>query len=414
MCHVGMSTARLITWLSTNVKVLDRWAPPSREASGNDINKVVRADYGQQLYADLGQEAMKVWKDPTHILNPFFHGTGWIISASNESIPFMHASLKTLKRLGYSGAGFVTRQEVQERWPTFSGPMKDWEIMWNEAAGWANADKAVAALAASAMSRGVQYISGDAGHVKKLLFDSDSKCIGVACEDGSSHFADVVILAAGAATSSILDMEGQLVAKGHSVVHVQLTREEVQHYKNIPILDNLEDGIIFPPTEDGIMKITGQECFKNEKSASPHPGISLPRYRSVHPKDGIPERFDRKIRMFLRDTLPELSDRRWDSTRICWDADTADLHFIVGQHPKHANLKLACGGSAHGFKFLPVIGAKIADMIEEKLASDLASAWKWRPGCKAEDSGPRAHPLGPLLDMSDLPGWEHKEIHAKL
>lgn len=225
-----------------NVKVLDRWAPPSCEAAGNDINKVVRADYGQQLYADLGQEAMNVWTDSTHILNRYFHGTGWIIGASNESIPFMHASLETLKRLGYKGARFVTREEVHTRWPTFSGPMKDWEIMWNGAAGWANADKAVAALAVSAMSKGVQYIFGDSGYVKQLLFDSDSKCIGAACEDGSSYFADVVILAAGAAAASILDMQGQLVAKGHSVVHIQLTPQEVEHYKDIPILDNLEDG----------------------------------------------------------------------------------------------------------------------------------------------------------------------------
>ena len=226
-----------------NVKVLDRWAPPSCEASGNDINKVVRADYGQQLYANLGQEAMNIWKDPTHILNPFFHGTGWLIGASNDSIPFMHASLKTLERLGYKSAGFVTREEVHARWPKFSGALEDWKIIWNAAAGWANADKAVAALARSAMSKGVRYISGDSGHVEQLLFDGDSKCTGVMCADGSSHFADVVILAAGAAAASILDMEGQLIAKGHTVVHVQLTPEEVEHYKDIPILDNLEDGM---------------------------------------------------------------------------------------------------------------------------------------------------------------------------
>lgn len=96
------------------------------------------------------------------------------------------------------------------------------------------------------------------------------------------------------------------------------------------------------------------------------------------------------------------------------DADTADLHFIITQHPKHANLKLACGGSAHGFKFLPVIGSQIVDMIEGNLKRELAEAWKWRPGCQPENSGPRAHPLGPLLDMSDLPGWEHGEVRAKL
>lgn len=52
-------------------------------------------------------------------------------------------------------------------------------------------------------------------------------------------------------------------------------------------------------------------------------------------------------------------------------------------------------------------------MIEGTLDSELAEAWKWRPGCKPENSGPRAHPLGPLLDMSELPGWKLEIILAK-
>ncbi len=90
-------------------------------------------------------------------------------------------------------------------------------------------------------------------------------------------------------------------------------------------------GIIFPPTEDGIMKITGQECFKNEKSESPVPGLSLPRYRSLNSQDGIPDRFDGKIRSFLRDTLPELADHKWNSTRICWYVYNPTLQYSTAQ-----------------------------------------------------------------------------------
>jgi sarcosine oxidase/L-pipecolate oxidase len=38
-------------------------------------------------------------------------------------------------------------------------------------------------------------------------------------------------------------MKGQLVTKGHTVGHIQLTPEEVELYQDIQIVDNLEGGM---------------------------------------------------------------------------------------------------------------------------------------------------------------------------
>ncbi len=107
----------------------------------------------------------------------------------------------------------------------------------------------------------------------------------------------------------------------------------------------------------------------------------------------------------LREFLPELAEREWIDTRFCWDADTPDLHFLIGSHPEHKNLKLAVGGSAHGFKFLPIVGKYIADMLEQKLDPEIARCWKWRPGAKANSDGPSAHPVD-SHDLSEYAGWD--------
>jgi sarcosine oxidase len=44
---------------------------------------------------------------------------------------------------------------------------------------------------------------------------------------------------------------------------------------------------------------------------------------------------------------------------------TPDEHFVVAVHPEHGNVTVACGFSGHGFKFVPVIGEVVADLVTE-------------------------------------------------
>jgi sarcosine oxidase len=41
---------------------------------------------------------------------------------------------------------------------------------------------------------------------------------------------------------------------------------------------------------------------------------------------------------------------------------TPDEHFVVGRHPAHEQVVVACGFSGHGFKFTPVLGEVLADL----------------------------------------------------
>lgn len=88
----------------------------------------------------------------------------------------------------------------------------------------------------------------------------------------------------------------------------------------------------------------------------------------------------------------------------CRDGDMCDYHFLITPHPTHKNLDLAIGGSAHGFKFLPVLGKYIVAMMEGTLDPDIASKWKWRPGTKPVDYDTNPHPNVPE-DLNDMPGW---------
>lgn len=155
---------------------------------------------------------------------------------------FVQEATKTARHLGLEVPERVTADEVRRRFPIFTGSMENWDTVWNSSAGWANARSALTRMAEAAMANGVQYVTGDDGFVTQLLFDESGRCVGAKTAGGRVHFADTVVLAAGAASAGILDMKGQLVAKGHSCGHLQLTPEETKKLEKMPIMSHLEGG----------------------------------------------------------------------------------------------------------------------------------------------------------------------------
>jgi sarcosine oxidase len=70
------------------------------------------------------------------------------------------------------------------------------------------------------------------------------------------------------------------------------------------------------------------------------------------------------VRSFVRAYLPGADGPRGDAS-VCRYTLTPDRHFIIDQHPERANVALACGFSGHGFKFAPVVGEILADLVEK-------------------------------------------------
>jgi hypothetical protein len=91
--------------------------------------------------------------------------------------------------------------------------------------------------------------------------------------------------------------------------------------------------------------------------------------------------------------FPPLADQPFARTKLCWFTNTASSDFLIDRHPTISNLAVATGGSAHGWKFLCVLGDKVVDMLENKLQPDLRTRWKFRdPKSKARGmkGAPRA------------------------
>ena len=98
-------------------------------------------------------------------------------------------------------------------------------------------------MAAAAGASGVQYVTGDRGWAKRLLYNDKGGCIGVVASDGETHAADVVIICTGANTAALVEAKDEIVARSHCVGVIKLTAEEVEKYQTLPIVDDFEQGL---------------------------------------------------------------------------------------------------------------------------------------------------------------------------
>lgn len=79
----------------------------------------------------------------------------------------------------------------------------------------------------------------------------------------------------------------------------------------------MSPGIIFPPDENRLLKVCSCRFLVNYKN-SQIPGASIGVSHGDRPHDGIPQEIDKELRSFLHDMAPELANKPWVTTRMCW------------------------------------------------------------------------------------------------
>lgn len=88
----------------------------------------------------------------------------------------------------------------------------------------------------------MEYVFGERGHVKQVFYDRDGTCKGVIAADGTVHSADLVVLATGANTATLVDAKTEVVAQTSVICVIKLEPHEIEKYRDIPIIDDFEQG----------------------------------------------------------------------------------------------------------------------------------------------------------------------------
>ncbi|TDZ16083.1 L-pipecolate oxidase [Colletotrichum orbiculare MAFF 240422] len=385
----GLTTAvQLASEGFRNIMVMDRHMPPVPDGSSSDISRVVRFDYGDEDYTDIAYDAYIKWSGDSKY-EGIFHPANFILTGSmtGKDESWIDKTTTQLDRKSLPWTKLDSAEGARNAFPVLSGKLAEphFSGYLNKAAGWADANKAIAQLRDECLEHGVSFLSGPAGTVTSFSIDEDKNITAAQVMAGSSVEGDHFILTAGAWASNLVSMYNSTMATAQVVGYTPLTDTEIQKYKNLPIYANFHTGWFnFPPHEESkTLKMAvhgwGYTRYPDEGESSIKHNTSTPRvYPSRARPNFCPVEGERRLRDGLREIVPELADRPFERLAMCWYTDTPTGDFIMDYHPDYRNLFIGGAGSGHAFKFLPVLGKYMSLGIKQQLPQKLATKWRFR------------------------------------
>jgi sarcosine oxidase len=114
----------------------------------------------------------------------------------------------------------------------------------------------------------------------------------------------------------------------------------------------------------------GRQFYGFPSFADPAEGVKVAFFRGG--AACTPETIDRAVhadeveamRAFIAPRMPDLPGT-FLRAATCMYTNTPDEHFVIARHPAHEQVVVACGFSGHGFKFVPVVGEIVADLVAD-------------------------------------------------
>jgi glycine/D-amino acid oxidase-like deaminating enzyme len=240
----------------------------------------------------------------------------------------------------------LDRAAIAARFPAWSDRYVDG--YYNPQGGWAESGAVMTQLVAWAQAEGVLLRAG----VAQEIVVGDDGVRGVRI-DGAVLEARNVVVAAGAWTPTLLPWLAPVMrAVGQPVLHFAPSDADAFRPPSfVPwAADIARTGWYgFCANADGIVKV-----------ANHGPG------RVVDPRGPrlVADDVEAMFRTFMRAALPSLADAPRVGSRLCLYCDSFDGDLWIDADPQRRGLVVAAGGSGHGFKFAPLLGPLIADVVE--------------------------------------------------
>ena len=343
----GAWTAWHLAKRKQSVILLDAYGAANSRASSGGETRIIRMGYGaDEIYTRWSLHSLKQWNELfAATKQPLFHETGvlWLAGPDDKYLGETESTLTTV------GVPFqaLDQATLRKSYPqvNFEGVKRG---ILEPHSGVLMARRAVAAVVADAIARGVSYqiaqveAPNGAGRVATIK-----------SSDGETIAAGTFVFACGPWLGKVFP-----ALLGSRVFP---TRQE-EFFFGVPAGDTrfathalpawlfMEDEFYGTPNIDerGIkiaLDLHGEAVDPDTQSRIVSPGMT------------------KKTRDYAAHRFPALKDAPIVETRVCQYENTSNGDFLVDRHPQMENVWLVGGGSGHGFKHGPVLGEYVAGQV---------------------------------------------------
>jgi sarcosine oxidase len=328
---MGAAAARALARAGREVLVLEQFEVGHRRGSSHGASRVFRLSYEDPMYVRMAQESLPLWRD--------LEGeSGRTILTITGGVDIGSGAMANAAALEACGAALerMDGRAATERFPVFSFP-PEVPALFQPDAGIVHADVAIRAFIESARAGGAEVRT--ATRATRLTTEGDAVVIET---DTDSVRAQIAVVTAGAWARPLLATAG-------IDPPVVPTRETAAYFGLDepwpPVLVQWEAAPYYALANPG----------KGIKAAQHHAGpVTDPDDEGVVSEEAV-VRLSAWIKERFHGAEPEPQ-----SAETCLYTNTDDERFIL---ERHGPVVVGSPCSGHGFKFAPLIGQRLADLV---------------------------------------------------
>lgn len=348
---MGASATLQLALRGQRVLGFDAHHPPHSFGSHHGESRIIRkAYYEDPSYVPLIERSYELWSElEARAKARLMTRTGGLMIGHPES-GLVSGALQSARQHELPHT-ILSKQAMHDRFPVFQLDA-DMVAVHEPDAGVLYPETCVQTFLDLAAARGAILQYGEA--VRSWQATGDG--VSVATERATYRAAKLV-LAAGAWLGELAPaLRSNLTIERQVVLHLQ-PREQTPLFR----ADKLP---IFCLEEAGGDFFYGIPDLGNGLKVGRH--YAGPKHTNVDTVDRTVHAGDVDIvRGYLTRRMPNANGPLLSSL-VCLYTDTPDLHFALDRYPGYDNVILASVCSGHGFKFAPVVGEVIADLVDGK------------------------------------------------
>lgn len=348
---MGISAAYFLAERGRQVTLIDQYDIPNRWAASGDQLRVFRLTYGKDaFYTQMAVKTLPLWLEFNKLADDRLLYQNGMLELATTTHGYEEQCMKTLKDMKLPFQK-LEKQEISKRYPMINTRAIKYGLFHKDG-GMVWATKSVSAISVLAQRRGARVRPG----VRAVQVLKDKTGItGVKDSTGHVWKAENYVFTGGYWSNELLK-SWKLPIKVTKQPQLYLRppsnrgRYRPEHF---PVFASLSAGFYgFPLHIHGFLKIGDHKK-----------GKVMTKIKPGEDDRALDAAFERKCRAFLKRHIPELAKFTEFEGHTCYYDNTKDDDFIIDRLPGAPNAVLAAGFSGHGFKFGPLVGKTIAELI---------------------------------------------------
>jgi sarcosine oxidase len=341
---MGSAAAAHLAARGAEVVAVEQFEPGHDRGSSHGESRIIRQAYFEDpAYVPLVLRAYELWEDLEREDPGLFRLTGGLFLGRPET-DAVSGSLASAREHGLPHQ-VLDAGEIRRRFPAFA-PRDDEVGVHEERSGFVRPERAVLAHWRRARAAGAELVTARA-----LSWSAGDDGVRVETSAGTVEGDRLVVTPGAWAPTMLADL-------------------------GLPLVVSRQAVFWFRPTDPAAYALGTQPVFVWER-----PGLSPYGFPCLDEDGGVkiglhhrgavtdPDEVDRvvtaadvaEVADLVRPLLPTLPGTYLRAI-TCLYTTTPDHDFVIGLHPRHPDVAIACGFSGHGFKFVPVVGEVLADL----------------------------------------------------